>query len=198
MKRFIIVLVVLLALSAFLTAKVRDVQPLTDTSPALNPHATTNQTDDIYDLQFQFPVGVGGGEAGIETDGVNIYTTKWNGSVFYKYELDGTYVGEFACGTASAVRDLAYDGQYFYGAAATTTVYEMDFTNQTVIGTITAPTACRAIAYDAANDGFWCNNWSTDVTLFDRNGNTINSFAVGAMESFYGFAWEDVLPGGPF
>ena len=200
MKRLLVAFIVVFALTSFLFAaeKVRTEQTLSEISPVINTLVNTNQTDDIYDLQFQFPVGVGGGEAGIETDGNYIYTTKWNGSVFYKYELDGTYVGEFACGTASAVRDLAYDGQYFYGAAATTTVYEMDFTNQTVIGTITAPTACRAIAYDAANDGFWCNNWSTDVTLFDRNGNTINSFAVGAMESFYGFAWEDVLPGGPF
>jgi hypothetical protein len=200
MKRLVVALIIIFALTSFLFAaeKVRSEQPISEVSPVINTMVNSNPTDDLYDLQFSFPVGVGGGEAGIETDGNYIYTTKWNGTVFYKYELDGTYVGEFACGAAASIRDLAFDGTYFYGGAATSTVYEMDFTNQTVISTITAPTDCRAIAYDPDADGFWANNWSTDVTLFDRNGNTVNSFAVGAMGSFYGLAWEDVLPGGPF
>jgi len=160
---------------------------------------STPPTDDIYDLQFQFPVGVGGGEAGIECDGNYIYTTKWNGGVFYRYELDGTYIGEFAvAGCPGSIRDLAYDGTYFYGASATNTVYEMDFDSQTVISTINAPIAVRAIAYDPVNDGFWGNNWSDQITLFDRNGSTLDSFACGAVNSFYGFAWEDVLDGGPY
>jgi len=160
---------------------------------------STPPTDEIYDLQFQFPVGVGGGEAGVECDGNYIYTTKWNGGVFYKYELDGTYIGEFAvAGCPGSIRDLAYDGEYFYGAAAANTVYQMDFDSQTVISTINAPIAVRAIAYDPVNDGFWGNNWSDQITLFDRNGTTLDSFACGAVDSFYGFAWEDVLPGGPY
>ena len=51
------------------------------------------QTDDLFDLQFDWPVGVGGGEAGIETDGNYIYTSKWNGTgEFYRYGTDGTYI----------------------------------------------------------------------------------------------------------
>jgi len=201
MKKSLLLVFCLLLVAGMLFArtKVLAEAPIQEVSPSRNPNNhSLAPTDDLYDLQFNVPVGVGGGEAGIETDGNYIYTTKWNGTVFYKYEMDGTYVGEFTCGAASAVRDLAYDGVYFYGGAATTTLYEMDFDTQTVISTINAPTACRAIAYDASSDGFWANNWSTDITLFDRNGNTISSFAVGAMGSFYGFAWEDVLPGGPF
>ncbi len=86
-------------------------------------------TDELFDLQFDWPVGVGGGEAGIECDGNYIYTSKWNGTSFCKYELDGTYIGPFNCGSAGSVRDMAFDGTYFYGAAANTTVYQMDFTN---------------------------------------------------------------------
>jgi hypothetical protein len=202
MKHFLTILLVLsvAGLFAFTAAELELRDNATAEHTPLQTHAASSQpVDELYDLQFQFPVGVGGGEAGIETDGNYIYTTKWNGgSVFYQYQLDGTYVGEITCGAATAIRDLAYDGTYFYGGAATTTVYEMDFTNQVVISTITAPTACRAIAYDPDADGFWANNWSTDITLFDRNGNTINSFVVGAMGSFYGLAWEDVLPDGPF
>lgn len=101
-----------------------------------DPNATTHShhgssTDELFDLQFCFPLGVGDGEAGIECDGNYFYTTKWNGNAFYKYELDGTYIGEFTVdGCPGSIRDLAYDGQYFYGAAADNTVYEMDFDTQ--------------------------------------------------------------------
>jgi hypothetical protein len=201
MKKVLICFVCFMLCAGMLMArtKARVETPLQEISPVRNAHTSPSQpVDDLYDLQFQWPVGVGGGEAGVETDGNYLYTTKWNGTVFYQYQMDGTYVGEFACGAAASIRDLAWDGTYFYGGAATSTVYEMDFTNQTVISTFNAPTDVRAIAYDPVNDGFWANNWSSDITLFDRNGNTLNSFVVGAMGSFYGFAWEDVLPGGPF
>ena len=156
-------------------------------------------TDDLFDWQFEWPVGVGGGEAGIETDGDYIYTTKWNGTTFFRYAMDGTYIEEFSVtGCPGAIRDLAYDGTYFYGAAATNTVYEMDFNSQTVISTITAPVAVRAIAYDPVADGFWANNWSSTITLFDRNGTTLDSFPCGVFQSYYGFAWEDQLADGPY
>ena len=146
-------------------------------------------TDDPFDLQFEYACADATGEAGVESDGNYIYTTLWNGTQFVKYELDGTYVETFACGSAAAIRDLAYDGMYFYGGAASTTVFEMDFDNQTVISTISAPVATRAIAYDPIEDGVWANNWSDSPTLYDRTGSTLNSFAIGGDESFYGFAF---------
>ena len=89
-----------------------------------------------------------------------------------------------------AVRDMAYDGTYFYGAAASTSLYEMDFIGQsgTLISTLTAAVATRACAYDAEYDGFWGNNWSDPITLYDRSGNILNQFNCGAYSSYYGFA----------
>ena len=124
-------------------------------------------SDALFDLQFCWPVGIGGGEAGIECDGNYIYTTKWNGTDFYKYELNGTFIGPFTCGAAGAIRDLAYDGTYFYGAAAATTVFQMDFTNGTVVSSFTAPLAIRANAYSEDEDVFYGNNWSDAITKFD-------------------------------
>jgi hypothetical protein len=148
-------------------------------------------SDAPYDLQFEYPCAVATGEAGVETDGSYIYTTLWNGTEFCKYEMDGTYVETFGCGSAAAVRDLAYDGTYFYGGAAANTVWEMDFDSQIVVSTISAPVATRAIAYDAGEDGFWANNWSDSPTLYDRSGATLNSFSINGDESFYGFAYMD-------
>ncbi len=204
MKKVFFILVIACLFMSFLNAadkvKVRQEVQVNDRDPFAGNHPYgTPPTDDLFDLQFDWPVGVGGGEAGIETDGTYMYTTKWNGGTFFRYNMDGTFIEEFAVtGCPGSIRDLAYDGTYFYGAAATNTVYEMDFDTQTVISTITAPIAVRAIAYDPVNDGFWGNNWSDSITLFDRNGTTLDSFPCGVFQSYYGFAWENVLDGGPY
>jgi uncharacterized protein (TIGR02145 family) len=166
-------------------------QTMLDVAPNIknNPNATTF-TDDLFDHQFDFPCGDASGEAGIETNGDYIYTSKWNGDGFCCYEMDGTFIGWFPVAGEAAVRDMAYDGNYFYGAAASTQLYEMDFVGQsgTLISTLTAAVATRACAYDAEYDGFWANNWSTDITLYDRTGSILNSFPCGAHSSYYGFA----------
>ena len=126
---------------------------------------------------------------------VYIYTTKWNGTEFYKYELNGTYIGPFTCGAAGAIRDLAFDGTYFYGAAAATTVFQMDFTNGVVVSSFTAPLAIRAIAYNQDEDVFYGNNWSDNITIFDQTGANLGSFPCGPVGSdYYGFAYDNYSP----
>ncbi len=166
---------------------------ITDVDPAarVNSHHSPFVTDDLFDHQFDFICGDASGEAGVETNGEYIYTSKWNGDGFFCYEMDGTFLGAFPVPGESAVRDLAYDGTYFYGAAASTALYEMDFVGQsgTLISTLTAAVATRACAYDAEFDAFWGNNWSDPITLYDRTGGILNQFNCGAYESYYGFAW---------
>ncbi len=148
-------------------------------------------SDDIFDLIFEFPCAIGGGEAGIETDGIFIYTTKWNGDQFYKYEIDGTFLDTLIISGVSNIRDLAYDGTYFFGGAASTTVYELDFENSILISSFTAPTDVRAIAYNDNEDIFLANNWGSDITKFDKSGNLLGSFSVGPVgDSYYGFAFD--------
>jgi hypothetical protein len=157
------------------------------------------KSKDFLDLQFQYPVGGGGGEAGVETDGNYIYTTKWNGSEFHKYSMDGIYLESFTISGVAAIRDLAYDGTHFYGGAATPQVFEMDFNNQLLISSFMAPTACRALAYNADLDVFYANNWSSPVVIFDKTGSDLGSFNIGpAGGSYYGFACDLATPGGPF
>lgn len=157
----------------------------------------TSSADDLFDLQFSWPAGVGGGEAGIETDGNYVYTTKWNGAgEFYRYDMDGTYIEVFTVAGAVGVRDMAYNGTYFYGGAATTTVFEMDLANGTLISQFTAPTAVRAIAYNEDDEVFYANNWSTDIVAFDATGANQGSFPVGpAGTSYYGLAYDNYCGG---
>lgn len=156
-------------------------------------------SDALFDLQFDWPVGVGGGEAGIECDGNFIYTTKWDGAEFYRYELDGTFIGSFSCDGASGVRDLAWDGTYFYGASANATVFQMDFVNEVLVSQFTAPTDVRAIAYNEDENVFYANNWDSDIIAFDLAGANLGNFTVGPIgSSYYGFAYDNYSSSAPF
>jgi len=170
-----------------------------DTEAKTNPNATTF-TDDLFGEHFQFLCGDGSGEAGIETNGQYIYTSKWNGEGFFCYEIDGTFLGWFDVPGTAGVRDMAYDGTYFYGAAASTALYEMDFIGQsgTLISTLTAAVATRACAYDSEYDAFYGNNWSDPITLFDRSGGILNQFCCGQYASYYGFAYVAPNDDGPW
>ncbi len=186
MKNLTISLILMILSSSILFAQSNsDIDP----NAITNPHATTF-TDDLFDHQFDFICGDASGEAGIETNGDYIYTSKWNGDGFFCYEMDGTFLGWFTVPGTAAVRDMAYDGTYFYGAAANTQLFEMDFTGQsgTLISTLNAPIETRAIAYSYELDAFYANNWSTPITLYDRSGNILNQFDCGEHSSYYGFA----------
>ncbi|MBI9039559.1 MAG: hypothetical protein JEY97_15630, partial [Bacteroidales bacterium] len=172
-----------------------DVDPLAKTNSNYTP-----VTDELFDDQFSFACGDASGEAGIETNGEYIYTSKWNGDGFFCYEMDGTFLGAFPVVGEAAVRDIAYDGTYFYGAAAATTLFEMDFQGQsgTLISTLTAAVATRAIAYNPEFDAFYGNNWSDAITLYDRTGGILNQFNCGAYSSYYGFAYVTPTDDGPW
>ena len=161
-------------------------------------YAQQNSSRDTWDLQFAWPTFYNDGEAGVECDGNFIYTSQWNGSRFSKYTLDGTWVEDFTIPGVSGVRDLAYDGTYFYGAAASTAVYQMDFENHVLVSTINAPTAVRAIAYNDDSQTFYGDNWSTDITEFDMTGAFVSSFPAGGYTGIYGMAYDNWSEGGPF
>lgn len=169
---------------------------LTDDANALNNTMTINtevRVIGLGDVVAYFPAHAAGCP-GVETDGTNIYTAYWGSGNFDKYDMNGSYISTFTVAGASNLRDMAYDGQYFYGSAGTTSLFQMDLANATLISTITAPVAVRAIAYDDDNNTLWANNWDTDLTEFLLSGiATGNSFAS---PSIYGAAydnWSDPL-----
>lgn len=186
-----------------LSEEIRTIQPNqhTDYSPVIREVVMKdNANRDQWDIQFTYPVAVGSGEAGLESDGNFFYSTKWDGASFYKYNLDGSYIAEFFIAGAGSVRDLAYNPNtgYMYGGKATTSCFVMDFNNQSLIDEFTSPTEIRAIAYDDDKDAFWANNWNTDITLFDASGYFISSFPIGNFGSYYGFAYDNWSEGGPY
>lgn len=137
-------------------------------------------------------VGTSAGQQAVATDGSFIYTASWQsaptgGYTFYKYDLDGTFVEGFNITGATGIRDLTFDGDYFYGTSGGTQIFCLDLANKTLVGTINCSgLTSRHISYDPERDGFWSGNWST-LALYSRTGSLIQSGA--APSSAYGSAY---------
>ncbi len=170
-----------------------------ETDPSFVKQKMTTGNKALFDLLDHFPMAVGGGEYAVATDGSFIYTTKWNGNEYYRYTMEGVYVDAFDIEGAGNTRDLAFDGTYFYGSPNTTTVYQMDFKNQTVVGTFEAPSVVRGLAYDRINDAFWVSdNWSGPLSLVNLQGEVLQTLDLPVdIESIAGMEWEDVSDGAP-
>ena len=109
---------------------------------------------------------------GVATDGQNIYTSAWSSSAdnqFFKYDMDGNFIEGFNISGCGYIRDLTYDGTYFYGGANANTLYCIDLANKTLIGSTSTSATIRSCTYDPDFDGFWVGEWS-NLKLIDRNG----------------------------
>jgi len=160
-------------------------------------------SDEIWDIMFSYDVDTptgGTGIAGAEFGNGCFLVSEWGYSSknVFKFNAEGTYVGSWEPtwipGT-DGIRDMAFDGEYFYGSNAGNTIYQFD-EDGNLYDTITSPVAVRAIAYDEINDAFWVNNWDADLKLIDRSGSVLNT--ILSPPSMYGCAYDNVSSGGPF
>ena len=129
-------------------------------------------------------------------DGENIYTAAWGKSstvlsMFYKYDLDGNLLDEFdvnftgSTNSDNYVRDMTFDGTYFYGCDAHTgKIWCYDLHNKTLVGTIeTSLNELGTCTYDPVNDAFWVGerasgstpNLFLDLKLVNRNGQVMQT-----------------------
>ncbi len=136
------------------------------------------------------------GQPGIETNGSHIYTALWNGSDFFRYNMDGSLDESFTVAGVSQIRDMAYDGIYFYGSNASMTIYVMDLENEILVSTISAScsgiTGIRHIAYDptldGGNGGFWIGNWN-ELGAVTMTGAQLHA-NIGGNADCYGSAYD--------
>jgi hypothetical protein len=171
-------------------------------SPTYAP-GTGNYTDAMWDILLSFPLDVAG-HAGVGTDGNFIYATIWSGGGFTKYDLAGNYVEDFTISGVNSIRDLAYnpDNGHFYGSPNSSTLYEMDFTNKVLVGSVsTGVSAIRHIAYDptldGGNGGFWAGGWADDYKI-TMSGSVIGATTGFNLSAVYGTAYDDQTDGGPY
>ncbi len=180
---------------------------LTDPSLSLGTEQTRmqarkviNGTDAQWDVLYTFSAQAPSCQA-VTTDGNNFYMTYWNGAgLFDKFDMDGNYIESFTISAASAIRDFAYDGTYFYGApSGGMSIAVLDLANQTLVSTIAISstagvTGSRHLAYDPGldngNGGFWLGQWS-ELAAIDMSGNTIHANSeTPAVASCYGSAYD--------
>lgn len=145
----------------------------------------------------------GGGQYGVETLGDYIYTSVWGGDNqgppwFAKYnKYTGELIETFNILGVDSIRDLACDGQYFYGSDNSSVLYKMNFnTHDLVIAIITDVPHIRHVAYDPVHNGFWCGGWS-DINLITMNGTVLATVTAGS-GGVAGSAYDGVTPGGPY
>lgn len=149
-----------------------------------------------WDLLSNFTMSAAG-EQGICTDGDFIYSAFWGtAGQFGKYDLQGNFIETFTIAGVGGIRDLTYDGTYFYGGATGSDLYQMDFNARTLVSTIaTSVSAIRHCSYDSDNDGFWVGNW-TDLYLINRAGAIVITGPTVA--DVYGSAYDKYSAGGPY
>ncbi len=162
---------------------------------------------DQWDLQFSIDVETPTGEqslVGAEFDGTHFLVTEWGWTgatqplIVSKLDRDGNLVSQWnptwLSGGSGGLRDLAYDGEYFYGGNTGNTIYCFDVDGN-LITSWSSPSQVRSIAYDEDNDAFWVNNWDSTLMLVDRSGDTL--YTIASPPSLYGSAWEKTCDGTP-
>ncbi|KYK23217.1 hypothetical protein AYK21_02995 [Thermoplasmatales archaeon SG8-52-2] len=160
-----------------------------------------------WDIIFEYDVEAPTGEqsiTGCEFDGTHFLVSEWGYSgatqprVVSILDRDGNLVDQWTpswlSGGSGGLRDLAYDGEYFYGGNTGNTIYCFDI-DGSLITSWASPAAVRSIAYDGDHDAFWINNWEEDLQLVDRSGSTL--YSISSPPSMYGSAWEKQCTGTP-
>ena len=152
-------------------------------------------TKALWDVAFYFNASAGT-HVGIETDGTNFYTCSWFGDDFSRYAMDGAFIETFTIAGVSRIRDLTYDGTYFYGSNASKTIYIMDLANKVLIDSIAVTCAgvsgVRHIAFDPNLDGgsggFWVGEWY-ELGAITMTGTELVASTI-TMEDTYGIAYD--------
>jgi len=153
-----------------------------------------------WDLLFTFNTATitgAPGNTGSEWDGTYYYSARWASNLIHQYDSNANLLKEFSIPGVQGLRDLAWDGTYMYGGAAGGTIWQMDFINETLIGTIVGGFQSRAIAYNSDNDNFYCSNWGDPVWIVERDGSVSGQFNLVTTTSTYGFAYDNACGDNP-
>jgi hypothetical protein len=166
-----------------------------------------NTVQAIFDIQFNHPISFVSAVSCVYT-GTEFWVGIWNQDSLYTLDSAGNITAGFkipGVGVAgSGVRSLTYDGTFIYAGVATTSIKKIDPATKTLVGTITAPSVVRGMAYDSTADagagGFWICDFNTDFTLINMTGTVLDAITLGehGVPSVYGIAFDPYTAGGPY
>ena len=140
--------------------------------PELNPNQQRTEGTELWNTVFDFEA-TSAAQYGVASDGNYIYTNAWSSGYtyqFFKYDMDGNLIEGFNISGCGYLRDLTYDGRYFYGGANSSTLYCVDLANKRLVRTIsTSVPEIRHCSYDPMYNGFWVGGWGS-LYLINRAG----------------------------
>lgn len=154
-----------------------------------------NNQKDMWDFVKSFSTSTGR-QHGVVYDGEYIYTSAWGKSstvlsMFYKYDMEGNLLDEFdVAGVTNSdnfLRDMTYDGEYFYGCDAHSgKIWCYDLHNKTLVNANAITTSYNDLGictYDPVYDAFWVGERATgsspnlhlDLKLISRSGQVLKT-----------------------
>jgi len=155
---------------------------------------------DMWDIIRYFETS-SSNQGGVATDGEYIYTSSFSTEMFYKFEMDGTFIEAFTIPGVDKIGCLTYDGNYFYGANGLMDrgIDILDLENKLSIGNITvnAPSiiALGHISWDPTlddgNGGFWTGYWA-ELCAVDKQGNEVIPNTITSNPGISGTALDTV------
>ncbi len=138
---------------------------------------------------------------GVEFDGTYFYLSAGNSenepNRIYVFDATGNLLSRFDQPSTSdwGFRDLAFDGQYFYGSG-NNRIYKFDGQGN-FYGYFNGPlNPHRGLAYDPGTDHFWVANRDSKICEITRTGQVLRQ--CDNDYSTYGLAFDTLSPGSPW
>ncbi len=176
-------------------------QVASEVSPDIKLYPENIMGTDTFNLQFNFPCVAFIGEYGVESNGTDLYVTQWRDDSIARYDVSGNVVETFEISGVGEVRDMAFDGQYYYGSPNDFFFYIMDLDNKSLVEKVLTAFKIRGMAYDAIEDVLWATEmWNPDFVKMDMDGNIIDSWVPSGITlgAISGLAYDNDSQNGPF
>ncbi|MBR5983080.1 MAG: carboxypeptidase regulatory-like domain-containing protein [Bacteroidales bacterium] len=137
-------------------------------------------------------------EQAITTDGFFIYTSSWQRpGEFNRYTPDGEYIETFYIENVGMIRNLSYDGRYFYGTETTNIIFKLDLDNQMLVDSITTDISnIRHCSFDRQNGNLLAGDWNSLFTIDTATG--VSTQIRDDLMNVYSSAYDNLSPDGPY
>lgn len=210
-KRFLIVFLMFLSVTSYVVSQTTDA--VTQQNAELYKHsANPNAGDESlifgqllrnHNVDSLITVAVG---YGVTWTGNYYVVSSFNANQFFKIRPDWSLQQQTTLtGGTGSFRDMAFAKGFLWGVSVTNTIFKVDTTTFTQVGTIPLPSGiqARALAWDAGRNAFWVSTASFNgfMRAYDTLGVAIPNSDIPVANNagaFYGASYDNVSPNGPY